>query len=197
VLKKPGKIIIIAGPTGSGESAVTKAALRVVPRTERVVTTTTRKKRPYEKNGIDYFFVSPKYFKKMITAGEFLEYIKVPNRDVQYGTVKKQVENKLNAGINLVGNFELQGLRSYREAFPGRILGIFIRPDSLSVLKKRFVRRDPTITEREINKRLVNARREMKEAKYYDHIVLNPDGRIDFAVKQVIRLMRNFIKDNR
>lgn len=191
---KPGKVIVIAAPTGCGESAVTKAALAAVPRTERIVTATTRKKRPYEKNGVDYYFVSKKKFNQMVKRDEFLEYIKVPNRNVYYGTIKKRVENKLAAGINLIGNFERRGLVSYREALPGRVLGIFIKPDSLSVLKQRFIRRDPTVTATEIKKRLINARREMKEANDYDYIVLNPDGRMDTAVRRVIKLIGQFIQ---
>lgn len=193
--KKQGKVFIIAAPTGCGESAVTKAVLSRLPRTERMITATTRAARPHEKNGRDYFFVSPAKFKSMVERGEFLEYIKVPNRNVYYGTIKKQIENKLAQGINLIGNLEKRGLKSYRQAFPpDQVLGIFIKPDSLKVLRKRFILRDPTISETEITKRINNAKKEMREEKYYDYTVLNPDGQINVAVTKTLRILRKFIK---
>ncbi|MDD2758076.1 MAG: hypothetical protein PHD72_01725 [Patescibacteria group bacterium] len=193
--KQPGKIFIIAGPTGSGESAITRAILKLLPRTERMITATTRPARPHEKNGRDYFFVPLAKFKTMIKRGEFLEYIGIPNRNVYYGTIKKQIEKKLAQGINLIGNLEKRGLLSYRRAFPPhQVLGIFIKPDSLRVLKKRFIRRDPTITEIEIKKRIKNARREMKEQKYYDYTVVNPDGRMGLAVNKTLKILKKFIK---
>jgi guanylate kinase len=196
--KKQGKVFIIAAPTGCGESAVTKAVLSRLPRTERMITATTRSARPHEKNGRDYFFVSPAKFKLMVGRGEFLEYIKVPNRNVYYGTIKKQIENKLARGINLIGNLEKRGLKSYRQAFPPhQVLGIFIKPDSLKVLRKRFILRDPTISKTEIAKRINNARKEMREEKYYDYTVANPDGRINVAVDKTLKILKNFIKKNR
>lgn len=190
-----GKIIIIAGPTGSGESAITKAILESLPRTERMITATTRPARPYEKNGRDYFFVSPAKFSRMVKRGEFLEYVKVPNRNVYYGTIKKQVESKLAQGINLIGNLEKRGLISYRRAFPpDQVLGIFIKPDNLKVLEKRFILRDPTISRSEIRKRISNARKEMKEQKYYDYKVLNPDGKMSIAVRETLKILRKFIE---
>jgi len=193
---KRGKIIVISGPTGSGESAITRAILKTIPRTARMVTATTRPPRPQEKNGVDYFFVSLSKFKNMIKNGEILEHIKIPNRQVYYGTIKKQVEDKLTAGINLIGNLGWPGNESFEKHFPGQVLGIFIKPDSLAVIKKRLIHRDPTITEAEIQKRLANAKREIKEAKYYDYTVINHDGRMNQAVAQVAKLMREFIKNN-
>lgn len=191
---KMGKIIIIAGPTGSGESTITRAVLKKLPRTERMITATTRPPRPHEKNGVDYYFVSPKKFKKLAAEGALLEYIKVPNRNIYYGTIKKQVGKKLAAGINLVGNLELRGVLAYRRIFPEQILSIFIKPDNIRVIKRRLIRRDPTITKNEVAKRLTNARREMKEAKYYDYIVINRDGAPMIAVAEVSKLVKKFLK---
>jgi len=191
---KRGKIIVISGPTGSGESVITKEILKIVPRTARMVTATTRPPRPREKNGVDYIFVSLLKFKTMVKNGEILEYIKIPNREVYYGTIKKQVEDKLNAGINLIGNLGWPGNESFEKHFPGQVLGIFIKPDSLAVIKKRLINRDPTITPVEIKKRLANAKHEMREAKYYDYTVVNHDGKMKQAAQEVAKLMRTFIK---
>mgnify|MGYP000048755256 CR=1 FL=1 len=194
-MARSGKIIVIAGPTGSGESAVTKAVLKKLKNTKRIITVTTRSPRPHEKNGIDYFFVSTKEFKKMIKADVLLEYIRVPNRNIYYGTVKKQIEGNLAAGINLVGNFEIQGLRYFKKTFPGQVLGIFIKPENISIIKKRFIMRDPTISRLEVQKRIANAKRELAEAKYYDHIVYNIDGNIKKAITEVSGLIKDFTKN--
>ncbi len=190
---KPGKIIVISGPTGSGESAITKKILETVPNTARMITATTRPPRPYEQDGIDYHFVSVDEFKKMIADNKILEYIQVPNRDVYYGTIKDEVETKLAAGINLIGNLGWPGNESFEKFFPGRVLSIFIKPDSLDVLKDRFIKRDPTISPEEIEKRLQNAQREMDEAAYYTHTVVNHEGNMDQAVHEVKELIYGFL----
>jgi guanylate kinase len=155
---------------------------------------TTRPPRPRETNGVDYFFVSLVQFKTLIKTGAFLEHIKIPNRQVYYGTLKKPIEDHLNDGVNLIGNLGWPGNESFQKFFPDRVVSIFIKPDSLAVIKKRLVKRDPTISEAEIAKRLANASREIKEAKYYDHVVINHDGKIEQTIAQIARLIRSFIK---
>ncbi len=191
---EPGKIIVISGPTGSGESAITKKILELVPNMERMITVTTRGPRPHEQNDVDYHFVSVDDFKQMIAEDAFLEYIKVPNRDVYYGTIKADVESKLNAGIHLIGNLGWPGHESFSKLYPRRVLSIFIQPDNLDVIKERLVQRDPTISAEEVDKRLHNAEREMGEAKHYDHVVVNSDGQMDKAVSEIKKLIENFIK---
>ncbi len=193
-MAKTGKVIVIAGPTGSGESSITRAILKKLKNTERIITATTRKPRPHEKDGTDYFFLSPKKFTQMIKQGKFLEYIKIPNRGIYYGTIKEKIEKKLSTGTNLIGNFEKLGIQYFRKAFPGRVLGIFIKPKDIEVIKQRLIKRDPTISPLEIKQRLVNARREMKEEKYYDYAVLNLDKKMGLAVKEVLNITRKFIK---
>lgn len=192
-MTKAGKIIIISGPTGSGETVITKKILTIFPKAERIITATTRPPRPQEKPDVDYLFLSPKKFNKMIKNGEILEYIKIPNRDVYYGTLKKPIEQKLTAGINLICNLGWPGGKSFKTLFPGRVLSIFIKPDNLAIIKNRLIRRDPTISQTEIKKRLVNAAQEMKEAKYYDFIVINREHKIKQAITEIKKIMTAFI----
>lgn len=188
-----GKIIVISGPTGSGESAITRRILQMFSGMERIITVTSRSPRPYEKDGVDYVFVSPDKFHQMAEQGEFLEYIKVPNREVYYGTLRKPIEGKLAQGIHLVGNLGWPGHQSLAKEFPGRVVSIFIKPDSLSVIRDRLIKRDPTITPAEVAKRLQNAQREIDEAKHYDYVVVNPDGQMERAVAEVRSIIQRFL----
>ena len=122
-----------------------------------------------------------------------LEYIQVPNREVYYGTFRKPIEDKLNAGINLIGNLGYPGHASFSKAYPGRVLSIFIKPDSVDVIRDRIVRRDPTITKEEVEKRIDNAKKEMEDAKYYDYVVVNKDGEMEETVVEVRRLTDQFL----
>lgn len=188
-----GKIIVISGPTGSGESAITKRILELFPGMKRIVTTTSRPPRPGEQEGIDYYFVDPEEFREQIAHGDFLEYIQVPNREAYYGTRRRHIEEQLDAGVHLIGNFGYPGHASFGAAFPGRVFSIFIKPDSLSVIRDRIVKRDPTIAPEEVEQRLLNAAKEMEDAKYYDAVVVNNDGRMGEAVEEVRRLVEKFL----
>ena len=191
--KEAGKIIVLSGPTGSGESTITKRILELFPGMERIITATSRTPRPTEKDGVDYYFFSPDEFERRVNAGDFLEYINVPNGEVWYGTLREPIEEKLQAGIHLIGNLGWPGHASFSKVYPGRVLSIFIQPDDLSVIRNRIVKRDPTITAEEVNNRLKNAAKEMEDAKYYDLVVVNRDGKIEEAVKDVKRAIQQFL----
>lgn len=186
---QPGKIIVIAGPTCSGESTITRRVMEIIPRTEKVITTTSRKIRPREKNNIDYHFISKQEFERKIQANEFLEYIKIPNRGDYYGTDKKEIEDKLKQGINVILNLDWQGAEFMKKNYLGTIT-IFIQPDSLDVIKQRLHRRDPNISQQEIQHRIENAQQEIKDAKHYDYVVINYDGKLNQAIQQVVEIIQ-------
>lgn len=189
-----GKIVVISGPTGSGESTITKRVLELFPGMKRIVTATSRPPRPTEKDGVDYHFFSPDEFERRVKAGEFLEYIQVPNRHVWYGTLRKPIEEKLNAGIHLIGNLGWPGHASFAAAYPGRVFSVFLQPDDLSVIRSRIMKRDPTITSAEVEKRLKHAAKEMEDGKYYDRIIVNKDGKIDETVAEVRTAIDQFLR---
>jgi len=191
--KKQGWIIVIAGPHGVGETTISKALVKILPRTERLVTTTSRPRRTGEKNGREYNFISKKDFENKIKKGYFLEYTYYQNRDAYYGTIKKEIEKKINRGINLIANLDIIGTKAMIKNFD-RVITIFIRPDKFSNLSQRLKKRQPDIDPTELKKRLDSAKKEIKtEMKYYQHIVVNPEGQLDKTTTKVTQLIKKTI----
>jgi len=183
------KIFIIAGPTGVGESAITRGIIGKFPDFIRLVTATTRPPRLNEKNGADYYFFSKPEFEEAIKKGEILEYTYVKNRDTYYGSYKKDLEEKLNKGMNVIVNPDVVGAKFYKNNYGA--VTIFIKPASLEDLKKRLLRRDPKIPSEELEKRLVNAENEIKnEESFYDYSVVNEEGKLDEAIQKTAEIIR-------
>ena len=183
------RVLIIAGPTGSGESTITKEIMKRFPVFTRLVTATTRKPRLKEQHGIDYYFFTSEEFKKELTKGNILEHTFVPGRDVYYGTYKLDLEKKLEEGKNIIVNPDVVGAKYYKEHYDATT--IFVKTESIDVLRDRFVSRDPDISEEEIELRLKAAAYEIEhEEKFYDHIVLNKDGALEQAVDEVEAILK-------
>lgn len=183
------KILVIAGPTGVGESTITKEIIKAYPIFARLVTATTRKPRLKEKNKKDYYFFSIKKFKEEIKNGNILEYTFIKNRNVYYGSYKPDLDKKIKGGFNIIMNPDLVGAKYYKNNYDAAT--IFIAPDSLNDLKKRLLARDPFLPEEELKKRLDYARYEIKnEAKFYDYIVKNKQGKINKAVEEVKKIIK-------
>lgn len=188
--EKLGTIIVIAGPTGVGESSVSKGIIKTIPNTERLVTTTTRKKRKNEVNGKDYHFISKTEFKKRIKKGYFLEYTHIKNRDDYYGTNRSDITKKINKGTNLIINLDAVGTQAMKKNFK-KVITIFLIPDKFSNLVKRLTGRNPNISKKILEKRIINAREEIaREKKYYDHVVTNPQDKLDKTIEKITKLIK-------
>lgn len=167
-----GRLIVISGPSGAGKSTVVFKAME--RRTDCCFSTsvTTRKPRPGEVDGREYFFVDLERFQEMTENDELLEYATyVAN---SYGTPRKFVEDKLAEGLNVLLDIEVQGARQVNEKMPEAVK-IFIIPPTLEELKTRLVKRG-TDTARAIEARLIRARQEYEEATFYDYIIVNDDA---------------------
>ena len=172
-MNEKGKLIVISGPSGAGKSTVVFQAME--GRNDLCFSTsvTTRKPRPGEVDGRDYFFVDLERFDEMIKNDELLEHaVYVAN---SYGTPRKYVEDKLNSGMNVLLDIEVQGARQVAEKMPDAVK-IFIIPPSLEELERRLVGRG-TDTARAIEARLIRARQEYQEADFYDYIIVNDDAK--------------------
>jgi len=184
------KVLVIAGPTGSGESSITKAIVEQYPYTvSRLVTMTTRAPRGGEQHGVDYLFSSKDDFLKMKEEGEILECTYVQSRDCYYGTYKPQLERQIAEYSVVIANTDAVGVRYYREHYGA--VGIFIVPPDLDTIARRLRARNPDISEEELKKRLTHAEQEMAEERSsYDYEVLNTDGGFEEAVAEVFTIMR-------
>lgn len=171
-MQEKGKLIVISGPSGAGKSTVVFKAIEGREDVCFSTSVTTRKPRPGEVDGREYFFVDPDRFKEMVENDELLEYAEyVAN---SYGTPRAYVEEKINAGLNVLLDIEVQGARQIHEKMPDAVK-IFIIPPSLEELEKRLKGRG-TDTERAIEARLIRARQEYQEADFYDYLIINDDA---------------------
>jgi guanylate kinase len=173
-LTPQARIVIISGPSGCGKTTLHKALLEsplLKGKLVKSISATTRPKRPGERGGRDYLFLSTKTFEERIKKGYFLEWEKV--FDHYYGTPKKQALNLLKKGINVLLCIDVKGAKTVAREFP-RALKIFIKAPSMKILEARLKRRGSE-SRGSLKVRLKIARRELKEAEFYDEVVINAD----------------------
>jgi guanylate kinase len=186
------KIFIISGPTGTGESTITREIIKQFPNFTRLVTATSRAPRLNEKNGIDYYFFSKKAFEDEIRKGNILEHTYIANRDTYYGTYKVDLEEKLSRELNIIVNPDIVGAKFFKNNYDA--VTIFIKPESLDDLKERLVKRDPNISEEELQKRLDNAENEIKnDESFYDYSIVNEEGKLNEAIAKTAEIIKKYL----
>lgn len=167
--QQQGSLIVISGPSGVGKSTVISEVLAKHREIYFSVSFTTRPPREGEMDGVNYNFVDQTEFQRMIEAGELLEYAEYVGN--YYGTSLKLVMEKLNQGVDVLLDIEVQGAANVKKKMPEAVL-IFILPPSFEELSKRLHARR-TDSEQKIASRLEQARREYREVYKYDYIVMN------------------------
>ena len=179
----PTALLILAGPAGVGKSTLCDRLVREIPGFERVVTATTRPPRPNEAHARDYHFLSEAEFDRKLAAGDFLEWACVHQR-YRYGTLKSAVLDRL-PHTSLVMNIDVQGVRSIRTAaqteprLKGRLVTMFVAPDSMDVLRERLQGRGPVSPE-ELARRMQSAEHEIAERNSYDYVIHSSTKEQDF-----------------
>lgn len=164
-----GNLYIVAGCSGVGKGTLLKLFLERNPQLKLSVSCTTRNPREGEVHGKNYFFISVEEFKKNIKNNEFLEWAEFSGN--YYGTQKQYIENKLNMGLDVILEIEVQGAKQVKEKMPEAI-SIFIMPPSIEALEARLRGRH-TESEEAIQRRLSNANREIEAGKNFDYKVIN------------------------
>ncbi len=165
----PGSLIVISGPSGAGKSTVIGKVLEQNPTIYFSVSCTTRRPRPAEKHGVDYYFMEMDEFQSMIDNGSLLEHaVYVGNC---YGTPSKPAEEQIEAGNDVLLDIEVQGAEQVRKSRPNAIF-IFVMPPNLKDLENRLRSRG-TDSEEKIRERLERARGELRYALNYDYLVIN------------------------
>lgn len=178
-MPEKGKLIVLSGPSGAGKSTVVSKLLEIRSDIGFSTSVTTRKPRPGEIDGREYFFVDLERFQEMVDNGELLEHaVYVAN---SYGTPRAYVQQKLDEGVNVILDIEVQGARQVHEKMPEAIT-VFVVPPTLKELERRLVNRG-TETARAIEARLIRARQEYEEADFYKYLIINDDA--DAAAREL------------
>jgi len=179
-----GRLVIVSGPSGAGKTSVLR---RVFERSKlplvASVSATTRPQRPGEVDGVDYHFLSEKEFHARRERGDFLECFEVFGSGRWYGTLREEVLTGLRAEKWVVLEIDVQGALAVIEQYPGAI-SIFVEPESLDDLERRL-RGRKTEDEEAIRSRLAKARWELDRAGRYRYRVVNADGAMDRAVREI------------
>lgn len=185
----PGKLVIISGPSGAGKSTVVSNLLETCPLPLTLsVSATTRSPRPGEEDGVHYWFLSREEFLRRREAGEFLESCEVFGRGDWYGTLAAPVTSGLRAGRWVILEIDIQGARSVREHVPEAVT-IFIQPRSIEELERRL-RGRKSDSETAIQRRLEVAREELRQAGWYQHVVMNDE--VSEASREICRLLHTY-----
>lgn len=185
-----GKCLIFSAPSGSGKSTIINSLLlHPELKMEFSISATSRAPRGTERNGVEYFFLSSDEFRSRIDAGDFLEYEEVYS-GCFYGTLKQQVEKRLEAGMNVVFDVDVKGGCNIKKHFGDRALSVFIQPPSVRELEKRLIGRG-TDTPEMIAKRVAKAEYELSFAPQFDVVIVNDV--LEDAQQKALSTIRSFL----
>ena len=183
-MSRRGLCLVLAAPSGAGKTTLSRALLEQDDALSLSVSVTTRARRPGEKEGKHYFFIAQERFDEMVEGAKLLEYARVFGRS--YGTPRAPVEAALAAGQDVMFDIDWQGFRQLRAALGRDVVGVFIMPPSLDVLRARLAKRgdDPA----QVEARMVHAEAEIAHAGEFDYIVENSD--LDLALADLRAILR-------
>lgn len=184
-----GKLIIFSAPSGSGKSTIINYLLEQGLDLRFSISATSRAPRGEEKNGVEYYFLTPDEFRRRIAAGDFLEYEEVYT-DKFYGTLKSEVERILEAGSNVIFDVDVVGGCNIKQFYGERALSVFIQPPSVEELRRRLTGRGTDAPE-VIESRLAKAEYELGFAPKFDVVIVNDD--LAKAKEETLRTVREFL----
>ncbi len=183
---KKGIAVVLSGPSGCGKGTIVKELLRKYDDVLALsVSATTRAPRVGEVDGREYYFISKEDFERRIEAGEILEYTTYCGN--YYGTPKKELVERTEAGIHVILEIEVEGSMNIRKRYPEAV-HVFVLPPDLTTLEARLRGRG-TNTEEDIAKRLARAKEEIGLIDSYDYVVVNRDGSVEAAADEVFGIL--------
>ena len=183
--KNEGVLLVISSPSGTGKTTICKKLLEYDKNIHLSVSVTTRKKRKNEVEGIDYYFRTKKDFLNLKSEKSFIESAFVFEN--YYGTLKSEVLEQLENGIDVLIDIDWQGTRQITNAMKGNLIKIFILPPSIDELKKRLSKRNSDSI-KEINFRMSNALKEIKHYNEYDYVLINDN--LDNTFQKIVKILQ-------
>ena len=186
-----GKLIVFSAPSGSGKTTIVRHLLKQPDLNLAFsVSATSPPRRPREKQGEDYYFMTVSEFKQHIKKGDFLEWEEV-YRDNFYGTLKSEVERLWAEGRNVIFDIDVVGGLRIKKKYPEQTLAVFVKPPSVDELKIRLKKRS-TESDDKINMRIAKASVEMATAPQFDCIIRNFD--LDTALEEAHQLVLAYLR---
>ena len=182
---KKNIMVILSSPSGVGKTTLTKKIQQKYQTFKISVSHTTRLPRSNEINGVDYYFVSQKTFKKLIDDNKFYEYAKIFEN--YYGTLKKNVDETINNN-DIIFDIDWQGTKQLSKFKNLNLIKIFLITDSKEELKKRLIKRNQNSKE-EIEKRFKSFDEDTKYWNDYDYIIINKN--LEVCFKQIENIIKN------
>jgi guanylate kinase len=171
VKRTRGLLFVVSAPSGAGKTSLCRAITDSLEALTHSISYTTRKPRPGEIDGRDYYFVSQERFQAMVKAGDFAEWAEVHSNF--YGTSRRVLDDMISKGIDIILDIDTQGAKQIKTKFKSAVF-IFIMPPTLDILEERL-RNRKSDHEDEIRKRMRRAREEIKDYALYDYLVVNRD----------------------
>jgi guanylate kinase len=181
-------VFVITGPSGVGKGTLIRGLMERLPALELSVSATTRPPRPGEREGVDYHFLSAEDFDRRVGEGQFVEHADYAGR--RYGTLRSELDERLQAGTPVVLEIEVQGARQVRAAMPEAVQ-VFIAPPSLEALRTRLVGRGTDDPE-EVQRRLRVAEQELGAQPEFGHVVVN--DRLDEALEELSEIVTSALE---
>ena len=184
------KLLVISGPSGVGKGTIVKHLQDKYKEEKKKlylsISCTTRNPREGEVDGVNYYFITEKEFKKRLNKSDFLEY-NVYGTGKYYGTPKSTVLKYLKKGYDVILEIDINGYKQIKENYPDSV-GVFIMPPSTKELYNRLKNRN-TETEEVIKVRLETAKKEIRGRKIYDYIVVNENGKSKEACEEIYNIV--------
>ncbi len=176
-----GLLILISSPSGGGKNTVIKSLLKYFDNAVQLVTTTTRKKRDGERDGVDYHFISRKKFEEKLEKKDFVEYNEYSGN--LYGTQWKDLNESISSHKIVLSQADVHGKKNLDlQKVPH--LSIFLLPENLSILEQRITRRGG-VSKEDMKKRLQAAEKEISNSEIYDHRIVNRQGAMEKTIEEI------------
>jgi guanylate kinase len=184
-----GRLFVVSGPSGVGKGTLIARARERLPNLQLATSATTRPMRPGEQQGREYHFLTAEEFERRVRQGAFLEHVEFAGH--RYGTLRSEVERRLEGGANVVLEIDVPGARAIERQLPESVL-VFIAPPDIADLEARLTARG-TNSAQDIEARLRIARAELGAMNEFRHVIVNDD--VERAADELTRMIRAALEE--